>query len=69
MKLRCSVCGTTLSALAMKKCCGKSMFRDGSKVSAVKMEVLDNGLMARAVERISDVGRMLRERNRGEGQA
>jgi hypothetical protein len=65
-------CGKTSKVLAptwndiiqeKKTCsCGLEMIRSGTGPGATKMERLDNGGMARAVERLADAERLFQER-------
>jgi len=70
----CEKCGDKKRAFADKwedfersasnvcKGCGNKYTRDAVGPSASKLETLDNGLMARAVERHADAERLFRER-------
>ncbi len=71
-KVVCSKCGHRDSALAENPTvalatpcakCGGSVSRAATGPSAQKVEVLDNGAMARAVERPADAERLWKERH------
>lgn len=47
-----------------KKCrCGGDLIRTGNGPSTAVYETLDNGAMVKAVERLADVERLIKERN------
>jgi hypothetical protein len=53
-----------ISAVRKVCSCGGNFERDARGVNSMVMEVLDNGVMPRAVERLADIEELKRERLR-----
>jgi hypothetical protein len=70
-RVRCSGCRTALARIrgtsaeaTAEPCggCGKKVVREAQGPSSTKMECLDNGAMAKSVERFADAERLYKER-------
>ena len=67
---RCPGCGKTsrricspLESRTRPRCCGQDSERVPGSVSSRTVEVLDNGVMTKSIERLTDAERLFRERH------
>ena len=64
----CNICGKQHKKLSTSSevvvlCCGQKTVRDPQGVSSRSIETIDNGLMTRKVERLTDITRFREERS------